>query len=58
MQGKFHCEMATANNDNIIKVDPQVMGHILTQQLLKHGLSQWKEQGEEAITKELTQLYF
>ena len=32
--------------------------HILTQLSLKHGLSEQKEQEEEAVTKELTQLYF
>ena len=46
-------------NTNVIKdIEPAVMQHIFTQLSLKHNLKEWKQKGEDAITKELKQLYF
>ena len=46
-------------NTNMIKdIEPVVLQHIFTQLSLKHGLKEWKEKGQDAITKELKQLHF
>ena len=45
-------------NDEITNVDSVIVGHIFMQLSLKQGPAQWKEQGKEAIAKELKQLYF
>ena len=59
MAGKYHGETtaATLGTDDI-EVDPIIFGHILTQLSLKRGLATWKERGEEAVSKELSQLHF
>ena len=39
-------------------IEPVVMQHIFTQLSLKCGLKEWKEKGQDAITKELKQLHY
>ena len=58
MKGQHHCNTTLVSTTNIVDVDPHIMGHILTQLSLKHGLSEWQQQGEQVVTKELSQLHY
>ena len=40
MKGQHHCNTTLLTTNNIIDVDPHVMGHIMTQLSLKCGLSE------------------
>ena len=53
-----HYQETTNVNTNVIEdIEPMVMQHIFTQLSLKHGLKEWKENGQDAMIKELKQLY-
>ena len=58
MRGQHHHEMTHVNTDVIKDIKPAVMEHIFTQLSLKRGLKEWKDKGEDAVTKELKQLHF
>ena len=58
MRGQHHHNTTLLNTTDIVDVDPHVMGHILTQLSLKWGLCGWQQWGEEAVTKELSQLHY
>ena len=58
MWGQHHCNTTLVSNGKITNVDLCILGHILTQLSLKCRLSEWKEQGKEAVTKELSQLHY
>ena len=46
-----------ADKDNEA-MNPITIKHIFTQLSLKQGLFKWKEKGEDAVAKELSQLHF
>ena len=62
MWGKSHGNITTATLGEVDKldaaVDPAAVKQIFTQLSLKQGLSKWKEKGEDAVAKELSQLHF
>ena len=58
MWGQYHHDTTLVTNDKIANVNLHILGHVLTQLSLKCGLSQWKEHGEEAVAKKLSQLHY
>ena len=58
MKGQHHHNTTLVNTTDIMDVNPHVMGHILTQLSLKCELSEWQQQGEQVVTKELSQLHY
>ena len=58
MKGQHHHNTTLLTTTDIVDVDPHIMGHVLTQLSLKCGLSEWHQWGEEAVTKELSQLHY
>ena len=58
MKRQYHRNTTLVNATNIVDVDPHIMGHILTQLSLKCRLSEWQQQGKQAVTKELSQLHY
>ena len=68
MQGKYHAEtnaaLVNAKPKETVHPDDHLNhsfallgGTVLTQLSLKAGLNKWKEYGEQAVSKELTQLH-
>ena len=57
MQGQHHHNITLITDGEIADVNLCILGHVLTQLSLKQGLSQWKKCSEEAVAKELSQLF-
>ena len=62
MRGKSHGNITAATLGEVDELDaamdPAAVKQIFTQLSLKRGLSKWKEKGQDAVAKELSQLHF
>ena len=62
MWGKTHRNTTVVTpgevDENDEAMDPIAVKHIFTQLSLKQRLSEWKEKGQDAVMKELSQLHF
>ena len=58
MKGQHHRNTTLVSTSNIVDMDPHIMGHVLTQLSLKCRLYEWQQQGEQVVTKELSQLHY
>ena len=57
MRGQRHWDVTAVTIEDDNKYALEVVRQVFTQLSMKKGLAEWKEHGEDAITKELKQLH-
>ena len=57
MRGQRHRDVTAVTIEDDNEYAPEVIRQVFTQLSMKKGLAEWKECGEDTITKELKQLH-